>query len=273
MNCPRCGRPIGGYVEANSLAARRVSEGKCPHCGSSMPIGYKVGFKESNVPRRKPVDKYSSDSVESENRHNPYRIFSLCVAGVTVIVFGAVNGLLIWGLVIGILLILTALVYYGLMSFNLIDYRNPHLSLTKPRSGIPAKVGWAIGLLACILLSAGFFRNGLGRLGGQWVWIVISFLISGFVLFRGESIVSQTNAERRKGGINDYVVNSLKASARLGQLNCGLCGCTLDENDHFGVSVKGSSAAVLCASCLMKANAKAVGNSLVEIGDREFFII
>ena len=35
MNCPRCGKPIGGYVQAGSKAASYVSQGKCPHCGCS----------------------------------------------------------------------------------------------------------------------------------------------------------------------------------------------------------------------------------------------
>lgn len=43
--CPNCHQEIGGYVSAGSQAYMRVSKGLCPHCGASMPTGFRIGFK------------------------------------------------------------------------------------------------------------------------------------------------------------------------------------------------------------------------------------
>ena len=148
--------------------------------------------------RKYEVHKYSTVDVERENRHSPYRIFCMCLEGAAVIVFGALNGMLLWGLIIGILLILTGLVYYRLLGFNTIDVMNPRLSLTKPRSAVVASAGWVIGFIVCILFSAGFFRNGAGRLPGQLIWILIVFGFTRFVTIRGSRLVLQENESRSR---------------------------------------------------------------------------
>ena len=62
------------------------------------------------------------------------------------------------GAIIGILLIITGLVYYGLLSYNIPDVMNRHLSLTKPRNAAFEPVGWVVRFTVCILFSAGFFK-------------------------------------------------------------------------------------------------------------------
>lgn len=54
MNCPYCKKPIGGYVELGSVEYSRVSKGCCPHCGSPMPAGYRVGFPKAESRRVQP---------------------------------------------------------------------------------------------------------------------------------------------------------------------------------------------------------------------------
>ena len=60
MDCPRCGKPIGGYVTAGSIQSARVAKGCCPHCGSSMPRGYKVGYASSFEPK---TQKYDTSAI------------------------------------------------------------------------------------------------------------------------------------------------------------------------------------------------------------------
>lgn len=271
MNCPRCGKPIGGYVEANSIGARRVAEGKCPHCGRSMPSGYKVSFKSSGVPRPSRSERYSGKTVEEENRHNPYRIFCLCLDGALTILFGILNGMWLWGLIIGIALILSAVIYYGVSSYFITDPFNG-TTRTKPRSGVLVIVGLAVGIVSSFLFSAKFFQDGAGNLSGQWYWIIIGFGLSALVMiFRWRS-VSRDNAARNRCGIDDSVINTLKNSRRSGNMTCGLCGEKIWEDRSFAASVSHGGAAVICEDCIIKAKDQFRGSCL-EIAGRSFYII
>ena len=98
MNCPRCGKPIGGYVQAGSKAASYVSQGKCPHCGCSMPSGYKVGFANDFKP--KPV-KYDRAAADELNRKGPYMGVCTILNGVLGCVFSILNHHIVIGILFG----------------------------------------------------------------------------------------------------------------------------------------------------------------------------
>jgi len=105
MNCPYCGGSIGGYVQLGTEAYGRVQRGCCPHCGSSMPSGYYVGFAKSTAPRR--PEKISEQEFEKSKAYDAlWRALSLISSlfgGLCLIKLIGGGIITIWGVVVGIL--------------------------------------------------------------------------------------------------------------------------------------------------------------------------
>lgn len=110
MNCPRCGAQIGGYVTAGSVEASRVAKGLCPHCGRSMPSGYKVGYASSFAPP--PPKKYDLIAIRILNGKTKLKCLLTILNGIVASVFVALADGIGAGVACVVLFLMLALICY-----------------------------------------------------------------------------------------------------------------------------------------------------------------
>lgn len=179
MNCPRCGKPIGGYVQSGSKESVRVSNGCCPHCGCSMPSGYKVGFARSTTSSQ-PRKKYDFEDVKRSGKNHPGKTFVCCFAALVCCLFMILDGYITIGIIFGLLGLIVGACYYTLHYFMIfsIDGKTdtaPHgngvattMLFLYPAISIISSIsvealgfrwGWYLGLYGLnILLAIGVFN-------------------------------------------------------------------------------------------------------------------
>jgi len=176
MNCPNCGKSIGGYVTLNSEAYNRVKQGCCPHCGCPMPAGYSVGF-----PKYKPKHtEYLSENEfdKSEANANNWRFLSYCVSILGGILLAKLIGkgsFTIIGIVAGslyfIILSVIALAYYDHSVARTRFIVNKQYTGDDIRSGVYAII---ICIISVILLIVTLINSSV-HLGEAIAFVIPSF--------------------------------------------------------------------------------------------------
>lgn len=92
---------------AGSNAAGRVGRGLCPHCGSSMPRGYTVGFAKSSSP-----PKYDYDALVLLRETRYYKFFCTALNGALAALFLVLNRHFVYAVVVGVVVIGIGVLYY-----------------------------------------------------------------------------------------------------------------------------------------------------------------
>ena len=163
MNCPHCGKNIGGHVELGSVGYQRVSKGLCPHCGRSMPSGYKVGFQQSTL-QWTSVDEYERKYAKALTYPKKVGLFSnLGVIGLFIILYSTFNKGIGWI----VLSIVISIAYRGVaqgVSYLVYDYANMYVVNTTNSTRYSAAVS-----------------EGLGP-GLMIFWIIVSILLFIFAI-------------------------------------------------------------------------------------------
>ena len=272
MNCPRCGKPIGGYVTAGSTAASRVSKGLCPHCGGSMPRGYKVGFANSSGSKPRPQPTYyKADAVKEIGRKGPYKGICTILNGVLGGLFCILNHHLVIGIIFAVVIIAAAVVYYFLYAdapaLGKYDYRTGTFSNDTQTS--PINNGLMIASLAAgLFLSLATYRNpGIQSGRGRLYWILgtfgFSLILQAFTWRHtykwaiGAAVQRQKDEQKMK--FYEYFLEQLYK----GNIKCGKCGKTIDS--LYSVAFKDDGAIVLCDECFPWKK-----NGQTEVGDLVF---
>lgn len=287
MNCPRCGKPIGGYVHAGSKEDARVAKGLCPHCGCSMPAGYKVGYKSDFAPP--PPPEYNRDIIEEINKSGRYKGVCVCINGALVILFGILNGLpsLVIGIIAGIIMGLTGWFYYVLIPYSdlsFVDYRNPNKNTTKQS---PRNNGILIGsLIVGVLLSFLFCSfhseraENVAYLSGMWYWILIAFTASGVLQafswkynYKNASAkIKKKDKATRDCGVDKSAIEAIVMKRRQEGIRCGKCNCLQYDHDIVFVHGEGGGYIILCEKC-MPVGGNAHDDNIYDIGGMSFYLI
>ena len=256
MNCPRCGKTIGGYVQAGSKAASRVSRGLCPHCGGSMPRGYKVGFANSSGSKPRPQPTYyNADAVTELGKKGPYKGICTILNGVLGGLFCILNHHLVIGIIFGIVIIAAAVIYYFLYAdspaIGIYDYQRG--TSTNRTQMSPINNGLMIASLAAgLFLSLATYRNpGVQPGRGRLYWILgtfgLSLILQAFTWRHtykweiGAAVERQKDEQKMK--FYEYFLEQLYK----GNIKCGKCGKTIYS--RYSVAFKDDGAIVLCDEC------------------------
>ena len=272
MNCPRCGKPIGGYVQAGSKAASRVSRGLCPHCGGSMPRGYKVGFANSSGSKPRPQPTYyNADAVTELGKKGPYKGICTILNGVLGGLFCILNHHLVIGIIFGIVIIAAAVIYYFLYAdspaIGIYDYQRG--TSTNRTQMSPINNGLMIASLAAgLFLSLATYRNpGVQPGRGRLYWILgtfgLSLILQAFTWRHtykwaiGAAVQRQKDEQKMK--FYEYFLEQLYK----GNIKCGKCGKTIYS--RYSVAFKDDGAIVLCDECFPWKK-----NGQTEVGDLVF---
>ena len=272
MNCPRCGKTIGGYVQAGSKAASRVSRGLCPHCGGSMPRGYKVGFANSSGSKPRPQPTYyNADAVTELGKKGPYKGICTILNGVLGGLFCILNHHLVIGIIFGIVIIAAAVIYYFLYAdspaIGIYDYQRG--TSTNRTQMSPINNGLMIASLAAgLFLSLATYRNpGVQPGRGRLYWILgtfgLSLILQAFTWRHtykweiGAAVERQKDEQKMK--FYEYFLEQLYK----GNIKCGKCGKTIYS--RYSVAFKDDGAIVLCDECFPWKK-----NGQTEVGDLVF---
>ena len=259
MNCPRCGKQIGGYVQAGTKAEKYVSEGRCPHCGGYMPAGYKVGFENDFKP--KPV-KYNRDAAELLNSKGPYMGVCTILNGVIGCVFSILNHHIITGIIFAVVVIGIAIFYYFLYAKSgdlpLVDrYGNIEKETKNEPIGRSVMI---LSLIAGFAVSL-FTYTDKGPNLKLFYWLIgvfaVSLIIQSFAWKYSykwaKKTSSQIKYEAREKAKEEVMLQNLSDMLLTKNFKCDKCGKA--NSGHYSVAIKGgdgkiSGAVTLCEDCL-----------------------
>ena len=256
MNCPRCGKPIGGYVQAGSKAASYVSQGKCPHCGCSMPSGYKVGFANDFKP--KPV-KYDRAAADELNRKGPYMGVCTILNGVLGCVFSILNHHIVIGILFGVVMIAAAVFYYFLYAkYGDTPVFDRYGRIDSQTTSKPVGRGLMIfSLVAGLCVSLMTYTSKEPNMQ-LFYWIIGTFLFSlalqacawrySFKWARQAAAKRREEASRKEAeAVEQQVMQIVLDQIYSGKAKCGKCGRTNLKRASF--AIKGEGAIILCDEC------------------------
>jgi len=258
MNCPRCGKPIGGYVQAGSKEATRVSNGCCPHCGCSMPAGYQVGFAKSSS-TYKPAKKYNYDDVVRSGKNHPGKSFVCCFAALVGCLFMILDGSVALGIILGVVGALTGLCYYSLYYMSI-------MTLDGKTTMAPHGNGVAIALISLFPVISVLVSIGAGTLGIRWGWYLGLYGLNTLLAIG----IFNPEEEPQKQAEADSMIKALPAiiqKIKRGEIRCAHCGGDIAQQFHM--SMDPQKFAVLCDKCVPY---KELGN-VTEINDIKFYAL
>lgn len=242
MNCPRCGKPIGGTVRAGTIEDARIAKGLCPHCGSAMPSGYKVGYASSFAPP--PPKKYDApvcrEMAEKGKVQFPVILLEGILLGSTI----SLVGYPVVGLICGVLL---CLLFGGFILIRPSLYpMYDGLSVTSPPGNTSAWLSLAIALFLSFT-----FSSAEETLPRGWPFLLAGFALAVFLTIKCRvPSYEKARGTFHKQQADDQLVDRILALHQKGALTCGKCGCTIDSGEHFSFSPKDNGAIILCPRCL-----------------------
>lgn len=254
MNCPICGKPIGGYVQAGSTGASRVAQGRCPHCGCTMPSGYKVGFANDFKQRPTPT-YYNADAVMEVGRKGPYKGICTILNGVLGCIFSILNHHLVIGIIFGVLVSAAAVVYYfmwaGMVPVDTFDFRSG--TSTNKTKQSPINNGLMIGSLfaglTVSLCTAAYPAVQPDRTRFYWILgtFGVSLLMQAITWKHNYKWAIGAAAERKKTEQETRFYEHVMEQLASGNVKCGKCGKTI--YGRYSVAFKDDGAIVLCDKC------------------------
>ena len=197
MDCPRCGKNIGGYVELGSTAYQRVQSGRCPHCGGGMPSGHSVGFVKQKTysSPRKVSDKEYDENVAKYGSYKTWCFIFSLLGGLSLFVLisntvgGIIAGILYFALLFGF-----SFLWYNTMTvLSRIDYHSGQSYYTEEDLKTSAYtifvgiVSIILTIFALIVLvqEYGILRVLEGILGLLLPWIIIFAIAFVMVIISG----------------------------------------------------------------------------------------
>lgn len=260
MNCPRCGKAIGGYVRAGTVENARVAKGCCPHCGSSMPAGYKVGYASSFAPP--PPKKHDSAVCRNMAEKGRTQILAILLDGILLGVTVSLAGKLLLGVILGAVLCLL-FGGYVLIRPNAFDLLLPDSQTTMPPPGNHTIwLAWALSLFLSFTVSVSEKVVPKG-----WPFLLAGVALTAFCTFRSrlssydEECASFAQAQR-----DQRITERILELYKEGKLTCGKCGRTVARYSHFSFAKKDSGVIILCGDCLPVAE-----TGKMQLGDLTFY--
>lgn len=271
MNCPRCGKPIGGYVQAGSKGASRVSQGRCPHCGGSMPRGYRVGFANDFKPQSQPK-YYNADAVREVGKTGPYKGVCTILNGVLGGLFSILNHHIVIGIIFAVVVIAAAVLYYFMWSdmpmFDTYDFRRGVQTNKTKQSPINNGLmivslfaGLGVSLATCASASLQPDRSRLYWIIGTFVFSLILQAFTWRHTYKWAIGAAAKRKEKEKEKeFLEYFLNQMNE----GRVKCGECENTI--KGRYSMALKGNGAIVLCDNCFPWKE-----NGSTEVGDLTFY--
>lgn len=267
MDCPRCGKPIGGYVTAGSIQSARVAKGCCPHCGSSMPRGYKVGYASSFEPK---TQKYDTSAIRILRRKSWIKGLFTFLNGIVCGFFSALEEGIVGGVTIAALFGIAALLVYIVwtkVKASISDLEQMKIYNRSKAKWETSETPVGNGLLifsffvSAIVSLAVYFAKDPGVVRGLCVFGAYAVLfIAQFWAWKQNYRWAMDERPKEK---EREKVDVLRGIISSGQAKCGLCGNEIGK--HFSAAFSGDGAAVLCEKCMPWKKGKTT-----KIGEMEF---
>ncbi len=244
MNCPRCGKPIGGYVRAGTVENARVAKGLCPHCGSSMPSGYKVGYASSFAPP--PPKTYDNATCRKMAEWGRAQFVAILLDSILLgIAVAMLEG--IWvGIILGALLCLIFGGYVLIRPAVFFSVIPDAKTTSSPPKNKAMWIAWSISLFLSFTFSVS--ENTLPK---GWPFLLAGYALAVFfnIIFRIKPYEASEEAYRRSTN-DEMIIKRVYELYCEGELTCGKCGRTIDKYRHFSVAPRDGGAIILCDYCL-----------------------
>ena len=252
MNCPRCGKPIGGYVQAGSTGASRVAQGRCPHCGSAMPRGYKVGFANDFKPQ---PTYYNADAVSEVGRKGPYKGVCTILNGILGCLFSILNHHLVIGIIFLLVVAAAGVIYYFMWSnMPMLDtYDFQRGTSTNKTKQSPINNGLMIAsLIAGFVVSVSTYAYTSPQPArSRLYWILgafgVSLILQALTWKHTYKWAIGAAADRKKRDQESLLYEYFAEQLQAGKIKCGKCGKTI--SGRYSVAFKDNGAIVLCDDC------------------------